>query len=200
MLSAIVAMDKKGAIGKQGSIPWHLPDDFKQFKEYTVDKAILMGYNTAVSIGRKLPHRTNIVLSRNHMAPFPGQIHFENNWLVGEYRKLNEGQEMVVCGGASVYKEYLWACSQLIVTEVDTIVEGADTFFPYTADELSKHGRWVETSTIHHEIDERHKYAFTVRTFKQVMQKVPPLSPAQVGEDVDPTNLVFFKPEAFNPF
>lgn len=166
MLSAIVAMDKNGAIGKNGSIPWHLPDDFKQFKEYTINKAILMGYNTAVSIGRKLPHRTNLVLSRNHMVPFQGQIHLENERAVLEYRVSNPSQEVVICGGASLYERYLPLCGILIVTEVHTRIKDADTFFPYTPDQLNDHPCWREVSAFQHEIDEKHQYAYTLRTFR----------------------------------
>jgi hypothetical protein len=73
-ISLIAALDENFAIGRKGQLPWHLPDDLKWFKQLTVGKYVLMGYNTAVSIGRTLPDRENLVLSHRHEAPFPGQI------------------------------------------------------------------------------------------------------------------------------
>ncbi|HVC18111.1 MAG TPA: dihydrofolate reductase, partial [Rhodanobacter sp.] len=73
-ISLIAALDENLAIGRKGQLPWHLPDDLRWFKTLTSGKNVLMGYNTAVSIGRALPGRVNLVLSRRHEAPFPGQI------------------------------------------------------------------------------------------------------------------------------
>ena len=85
-ISLIAALDENFAIGRKGQLPWHLPDDLRWFKELTLGKYVLMGYNTAVAIGRPLPDRTNLVLSRKHEAPFPGQI---------TVRSLAEGTDLV---------------------------------------------------------------------------------------------------------
>ena len=70
-ISLIAALDENFAIGRKGQLPWHLPDDLRWFKELTLGKYVLMGYNTAVAIGRPLPDRTNLVLSRKHEALDP---------------------------------------------------------------------------------------------------------------------------------
>jgi dihydrofolate reductase len=73
-ITMIAALDRARAIGRGNAMPWHLPDDFRHFKSLTVGKPVIMGRRTATSIGRALPDRPNIVLSRSHMPPFEGQI------------------------------------------------------------------------------------------------------------------------------
>ena len=95
-ISLIAALDENFAIGRNGQLPWHLPDDLRWFKQLTVGKHVLMGYNTAVSIGRALPDRTNLVLSRKHEAPFPGQTTVRS---VEESQALCRTGLMVIGGG-----------------------------------------------------------------------------------------------------
>jgi dihydrofolate reductase len=103
-ISLIAALDNDTVIGKNGQMPWHLPDDLKRFKELTIGKHVLMGYNTAISIGRALPERTNLVLSRRHTAPFPGQ---ETVRSIPEAQVLAGGTGLMVIGGGEVYRETL---------------------------------------------------------------------------------------------
>ena len=72
-ISLLAALDHRGAIGRNGAMPWHLPDDLKRFKTLTLGKPVLMGRKTALAIGRALPDRPNLVLTRANEAPFPGQ-------------------------------------------------------------------------------------------------------------------------------
>ncbi|HUA81024.1 MAG TPA: dihydrofolate reductase [Dyella sp.] len=151
-ISLIAALDENFAIGRKGQLPWHLPDDLKWFKELTVGKHVLMGYNTAVSIGRPLPERVNMVLSRRHEAPFPGQVTVRS---IEEARARTDGEGLMVIGGGKVYHEALPMAQRLYLTWVSAAVEGADTFFPgiHFSD-------WVEVKRTHHKKDANHSFNF----------------------------------------
>jgi dihydrofolate reductase len=151
-ISLIAALDENSAIGRKGQLPWHLPDDLRWFKELTLGKFVLMGYNTAVSVGRALPGRTNLVLTRKHEAPFPGQV---------TVRSLEEGLAraggtgLMVIGGGEVYKAALPKAQRLFLTWVNAAVDGADTFFPGV-----HFSDWTELSRTHHKKDADHAYDF----------------------------------------
>lgn len=151
-ISLIAALDNDTVIGKDGQMPWHLPDDLKRFKELTVGKHVLMGYNTAVSIGRALPDRTNLVLSRRHTAPFPGQ---ETVRSIPEAQALAGGTGLMVIGGGEVYRETLPFALRMYLTWVDTHIEGGDVYFPRI-----NFRDWVEVARVHHRKDDRHAHAF----------------------------------------
>jgi dihydrofolate reductase len=125
---AIAAMSLNRVIGVGNRIPWHLPEDFKWFKQMTTGQVIIMGRKTFESIGKPLPNRTTIVLTRGASeipgvltAPDLGRIDWDHPAVVG--RKL------FICGGAQVYEQALPMCSDLYLTLVKRMVEG-DTFFP----------------------------------------------------------------------
>jgi dihydrofolate reductase len=151
-ISLIAALDENLAIGRKGELPWHLPDDLRWFKQLTLGKHVLMGYNTAVSIGRALPDRPNLVLSHRHEAPFPGQI---------TVRSVQEAQArcghtgLMVIGGGKVFAEALPLAQRLYLTWVSAAVDGSDTFFPGV-----HFSQWTELSRVHHKADAEHRYAF----------------------------------------
>lgn len=128
MFKAIAAMSENRAIGNGNKIPWHLPEDFKWFKEKTTGQIIIMGRKTFESIGRPLPNRTTIVLSRGNFS-HPGvktasglaEVDFASPELMGK--------EVFICGGAQIYEQTLPFCSDLFLTLVKRTVEG-DAFFP----------------------------------------------------------------------
>lgn len=151
-ISLIAALDENFAIGRKGQLPWHLPDDLKLFKRLTLGKHVLMGYNTAVSIGRALPDRHNLVLSRRHEAPYPGQVTVRS---LAEAKAVAAGAELVVIGGGQVYHEALPEARRLYLTWVSAAVDGADAFFPGL-----HFDQWTEVSREHHKPDARHLYAF----------------------------------------
>lgn len=141
-LQAIVATDKVGAIGYRNTIPWRCPEDLKRFKKITTGCPVIMGYKTALSLGRALPCRLNIVLSRrNRSAPFPGMVvvnsvaqarelaisHIQNN------ERCWDREEAFVIGGAEIYRAFLPFYDGLYLTTVDTDVPHADAFFPVKA-------------------------------------------------------------------
>ena len=156
-ISLIAALDNDSAIGKDGKMPWHLPDDLKHFKELTVGKYVLMGYRTALAIGKALPDRHNLVLSRRHEAPFEGQVTVRS---LPEAQSMAGGTGLMVIGGGEVYRETLPFAMRMYLTWVDANIGGADVFFP------SVHFReWVEMSRVHHKKDADHAYAFDMVSY-----------------------------------
>lgn len=125
-LAAIVAMDANRVIGNRGTLPWHHPEDLKFFKRTTLGHPILMGRTTWESIGRPLPGRQNIVLSRT-MEPREGIDVISSADQVGEI--CPDADKIFVIGGAKVYESLMPKCDELYVTLVDGTHEG-DTFLP----------------------------------------------------------------------
>ena len=125
MIKAIVAMAENRVIGNAGTIPWHLPEDFKFFKATTMGHAILMGRKTFESIGKPLPGRENIVLSRT-MPETAGVIIIRS---LDELKEPADGRDLFVIGGEEVYRLLLPRVQELYVTKVPQVIEG-DTSFP----------------------------------------------------------------------
>ena len=122
---AIAAMSENRVIGAGGKIPWHLPEDFKWFKKMTTGQVIVMGRKTFESIGKPLPNRTTIVLSRSQFSRPGVQTVSE----LSRIELANNTREVFICGGAQVYAQALPLCSDLFLTLVKRLVEG-DAFFP----------------------------------------------------------------------
>ncbi|WP_273445211.1 dihydrofolate reductase [Neolewinella agarilytica] len=129
-LSAIVATDRKGTIGKDGDIPWYLPADLKFFKRTTLGHPVIMGRKTFRSIGRPLPKRTNIVLTRDAFFTASGVIvcHSLREALAQE--AVTSAEEAFIIGGGELYKQSLDLVSTVFLTIVDAEIEGGDAFFP----------------------------------------------------------------------
>ena len=153
---AIAAMSENRVIGNQGKIPWHLPEDFRWFKHKTMGGTLIMGRKTFESIGKPLPGRKTVVLSRTSRA-FPGTTSYDNV----EFFFQDEGASANawVCGGAEIYQQFLPTCSGLYLTRVKRVVEG-DAFFPafeesYTLDQIIHETsdfqveRWFNTKRAH---------------------------------------------------
>lgn len=153
ILSLIAALDRNYAIGRDGAMPWHLPDDLKRFKQLTLGKPVLMGRKTALAIGRPLPGRRNLVLTRSAQAPFAGQ---ESVASVDAAIALAAGAELCVIGGGEVYALTLPVATHLHLTWVDIAAERADAFFPRFEANL-----WIEVARVAHPTDARHEYPFT---------------------------------------
>ncbi len=152
-LTLIAARDRHGAIGRAGALPWHLPDDLKHFKALTLGRPILMGRRTAAALGRALPGRLNLVLTRSGCAPFEDMQAVAS--LDAALAAAGDVPELCVIGGGEIYALTLPRATRLHLTEVDTVVAGADAFFPA----LPVDG-WREVVRIHHPADARHALAF----------------------------------------
>jgi len=128
-LSIIVAVDEKRAIGKNNQLLWHIPEDLKHFRALTSEHTVIMGENTYRSIGRPLPHRTNVVLSLTPEFSPEGCIVVRSIDDALTKAKEYESEEIFIIGGASIYKQFLPLVDRLYITEVKGVYD-ADTFFP----------------------------------------------------------------------
>ena len=152
-LSLLAALDRAFAIGKDGDLPWHLPADLKRFKALTLGKPVLMGRRTAESLRRALPGRRNLVLTRSGRVPHAGMEAFAS--LHDALDAVAGADEACVIGGGEVFAETLPLATRLHLTWVDTVVDGADAFFP--AFDASQ---WRVVSREPHAADAKHAFAF----------------------------------------
>ncbi|HEX5353762.1 MAG TPA: dihydrofolate reductase [Rhodanobacteraceae bacterium] len=164
MITLVAALDRNRAIGRAGAMPWHLPDDLKRFKALTLGKPVLMGRKTALAIGRPLPRRLNLVLTRSDNAPFDGQsvVHSLDE-------AIARAGDSVLCviGGGEVYTLALPRATRMHLTEIDTATPDADTFFP-----VFDLNEWREVARAHHPADARHPLAFDFVDYEHV-QRTP---------------------------
>ncbi|RNB53096.1 dihydrofolate reductase [Brevibacillus gelatini] len=123
MISLIVAYAKNQVIGKEGNMPWSLPADLKHVKEVTTGKTIVMGRKTFESIGKPLPNRRNVVLTRSR------DFHPEGVDVVHSKEEVLALGDVIIFGGAEIYRQFLDVVDRLYITEIDLETEG-DTFFP----------------------------------------------------------------------
>ncbi|TJY61031.1 type 3 dihydrofolate reductase [Sinimarinibacterium sp. CAU 1509] len=156
MLSLIAALDRNRVIGRNGDLPWRLPDDLRHFKRLTRGKTVLMGRKTWISLGRPLPERDNWVISRDPAFRAEGARVFQS--LETALQAHEPSQELMVIGGAELYRQLLSRADRLYLTEVDAEVDG-DAWFP----DFDR-GQWRETAREVHAPDERHAYAFAFIT------------------------------------
>lgn len=160
VLSAIVAMSENRVIGKDNKLPWHLPADLKHFKEITTGHHIIMGRKTFESIGKSLPNRVNIVLSRDTDFVASGCQTVTSIDSALEIAKAAQQHEIFIIGGAEIYRQLLSRIKRLYLTIVHTNIEG-DAWFP----ELDT-ASWHEVSRERHEADEKNTYAYSFITME----------------------------------
>ena len=130
MIIGIVAISENFAIGKDGKLPWHYSADLRNFKETTTGGTVVMGSNTWRSIGRPLPERTNIILSRSEMPDLPdGVILCHSKKQILERVERLDGDVFVI-GGAGVFETFQDEIKRWIVTRIPLSIEGADVFIP----------------------------------------------------------------------
>jgi len=130
MIIGIVAVDKNGAIGKDGKLPWHYSADMKFFKETTIGNAVVMGRKTWLTLNKPLPQRLNIVLSRkSEIEPQESVIVLRDVESVLQKAK-SLPCDLYVIGGEQIYKAFLPHIDRWLVTEVPLTINGADTFIP----------------------------------------------------------------------
>ncbi len=153
LVALLAAVADNGVIGRDDRLPWHLPDDLKRFKALTMGKPILMGRRTFDSIGKPLPGRTNLVLTRSLEWSTPGAVVVHS--LDEAVARAGAAAELVVIGGAEVYRLTLPRARRIYLTRVHSRVEG-DTLFP-ALDE----SEWREVAREEHPRDERHAYSMS---------------------------------------
>lgn len=158
-VSLIVAAAANNVIGAGGGLPWHLPNDFKYFKRITMGKPIVMGRRTWDSIGRPLPGRQNIVISRSKDFLAEGATVVKSP---GEaLAAAGDADELMIIGGGQVYELFFDKADCIYLTRVETDVEG-DTFFPEPDS-----ANWRLVSSEPNSSDDRHAYDFEFRVYKR---------------------------------
>jgi dihydrofolate reductase len=158
-VSLVVAAAKNNVIGRDGELPWHLPDDLRHFKRLTTGKPVIMGRRTFESIGSPLPDRHNIVMTRD---PDYGAADCDVVTSVGDALKLaGDETEVMVIGGGQVYRDFLPRADRIYLTRVQAEIDG-DTYFP----EIDP-SDWKMVSSEHHDADEKHAYAFEMMVFER---------------------------------
>jgi len=159
-ISLIVAVSRNGAIGLNNQLPWYLPEDLKYFKSVTMGKPLIMGRKTFDSIGRPLPGRANIVLTRDPQWTSDGVKvvqSVEQALVAGEIAcEVADVDEIMVIGGEQIYRMTIDLADRIYLTQVDTDVEG-DAFFPDI--DLNN---WSQTRVKLPEIIDKHPYRFLV--------------------------------------
>ncbi|MXS85814.1 dihydrofolate reductase [Nitrosomonas sp. HPC101] len=161
-LAILAAVAANRVIGRNNSLPWHLPADLKHFKQLTIGQIVVMGRRTYDSIGKPLPGRTNVVLTRQHHPDVPGIITAHSIQEILDHFAQDDRQIFII-GGADLYQQTLPICQHLYLTEIQQDFAG-DTFFP----EYDR-ADWQEISReIHHVAeDSGMEYHFVVLSRKQ---------------------------------
>lgn len=154
-LSAIVAMAENRVIGKNNQLPWHLPADLKHFKAITTGNPILMGRKTYESIGKPLPNRTNIIITRDTNFTAPGCFVVNSIEKAITLASEQGSKEIFIIGGAEVYRQLLPHIERIYLTLVHSNIDG-DTYFP----ELDPNV-WHELNRETHAADEANGYAYS---------------------------------------
>ncbi|MEX2589969.1 MAG: dihydrofolate reductase [Chitinophagales bacterium] len=154
-ISSIAAVSENNAIGKDNDLMWHLPDDLKFFKKHTLGHPVIMGRKTYDSMGKPLPKRSNIVLTRDKNFNAEGVEVFHDIATAIDRAKEIDGEEIFIIGGANIYKQSLDYCNRLYLTRIHAPFDG-DVFFP----EIDE-SKWKTIEKEFHPTDERHAQAFT---------------------------------------
>jgi dihydrofolate reductase len=172
ILSMIVATANNNIIGKDNDMPWHLPADLAYFKKVTLGKPIIMGRKTYESIGRALPGRRNIVISRdaNYSPQGKGAEGVDVVTSVEQALALVNGsngeqavEEVMVIGGGAIYKHCLPAANRLYITHINADIDG-DTQFPHYDD-----GSWKKVNSELRESDEKNSYALDFCVYEKLV-------------------------------
>lgn len=172
-ISLIAAMDKNLVIGKKNALPWYLPADLRHFKKLTTGKPVIMGSATFASIGRALPDRINIVMTRDPALIANGCVIVHsvkealaaarpNGRLVGQAQGHDE---IMVIGGATVFEQFLPRAQKIYLTMIDAEIDG-DVYFPEW-----NPAEWRETSREQHAPDEKNKYTYAFLTLERIKEQ-----------------------------
>lgn len=175
-ISVVVAMDENGLIGADGDLPWRLPADLRHFKINTMGKPILMGRRTFESIGRPLPGRDNLVLTRDRGFAAEGVHRMAGLDAALAWAHAQGAQELAVIGGAQVYALALPRVQRLVLTRVHASFDG-DTWFP-----ALDWSEWRELARETHAADERHRYDFSFIELERI-HSLRPTTPTTAKEN-----------------
>lgn len=161
IISLIVAMDERRGIGKDGKLPWRLSSDLKRFRELTMGHHIIVGRRTFESIGKPLPGRQTIVVTRSETYQPEGCLVAHSVEDAIRLARERGETEAFICGGAAIYAGAISDADRLYLTQVHTTVE-ADVFFP-----AIERQAWVEKESASHAVDEKNQYPFTFKLLEK---------------------------------
>lgn len=159
LISAIVAVAQNGVIGKDNQIPWYIPDDLKFFKRTTLGHHVIMGRKNYRAMGKPLPKRTNVVITRDPYFISTGCIVVHSIEEAIETARENDETEAFIIGGGEIYSQTADLWDRLYITEVHAEVEG-DVYFP----EID-YSEWELQSEETFEEDDRNEYGFTIKVY-----------------------------------
>lgn len=151
-VSLIVARTLNHIIGRENAMPWHLPVDLAWFRQHTLGKPVIMGRKTYESIGRLLPKRPNIILSRHHLEIEGAYSATSLEQALDIARKMANADEVMIIGGGELYKQALPLANRLYLTEIQTELDGDTVFSPDLSD-------WQLISESHTQADNENAYA-----------------------------------------
>jgi dihydrofolate reductase len=160
-IELVVARTRNGVIGNDNAMPWHLPADLRYFKALTMGHPILMGRKTAQAIGRALPGRVNLVMSRQTDLALEGYTLIPSPEAALDWAHTHQIAKLFVIGGAEIYARFLPLADVLHITEIETELEG-DTRFP----ELDI-TQWVQTASVEHAADAHNAYGLQFTRWKK---------------------------------
>ena len=158
-ISTIVAVAANNVIGHENQIPWYLPADLKYFKRTTLNLPILMGRKNFLSIGKPLPNRVNIVVTRDAFFNASGVVVVHSIPEGIELARQAGETELFIIGGGEIYRQCMDLTDRLYITEIETDVEG-DVYFPEVDTET-----WKLISEERHDPDDRNKYAYSFKVY-----------------------------------
>jgi dihydrofolate reductase len=168
--AVIVAVADNGVIGRAGQMPWHLPAELKRFKRRTMGHTLVMGRVTFESIGRPLPGRLSIVVTRQRDYQAPGCVIVPS--LERAIEEAPAGRQIYVIGGRQLFAEALPIAGMLIWTQVHATIEG-ETYFPFHALQWSA---WRLVEETEFPADAQNAWAFTERVYRRLLPADPPQS------------------------
>jgi dihydrofolate reductase len=161
MISLIAAIGKNNELGKGNTLLWHMPADMKHFKETTMAHPVIMGRKTFESIGKPLPNRRNIVITRDVKYKAPGVETAQS--ISGALEKLPDtNEEIFVIGGGELYKEFMPIADKLYITHIDAGDKDADVFFPEIIPIA-----WNEISHVEHKADDKNPFNYTFSVYEK---------------------------------
>lgn len=153
-------MGRNRVIGRDNQLVWHQPADLRHFKETTIGKPVIMGRKTFESVGKSLPGRTTVVVTRRDDFVAPGCL------LAGSLEQalemVSSEPEILIAGGGEIYRQAIPVCDRMYITIIEHEFDG-DTFFP----EFDQ-GEWVIEEERRHEADEKNRYSMLFRTYRRI--------------------------------
>ncbi len=162
IISAIVAASRNWVIGKDNDIPWYIPNDLRYFRRMTLGHHIVLGRKNYESIGKPLPKRTNLIVTRDTAYEAPGCHVVHSIDAAIDFARKNKEEELIICGGGEIYKQTMPLLDKIYFTEIEAVIEG-DVFFPEIDTSI-----WKLSSIERNQSDDRHEYGYNFMVYDRI--------------------------------